>query len=224
MFNQKNKQNKGFTLVEVMVSLMIFTFVVVIALSTLIVSNNSAKKSVSIKTVIDNVQYSMELFTRNARLGNAYTCIDETSVSSGFLAMSTVEGADCVLGAGQGVAFYVVDPTIVPNQTDRYAFYLDNKLGTDIGRIVRCIEKDVFPGGVVLPSTPPMSLGVVNSTCQYLTSDQVDIQDFEIDVRGATIADEKQPSIRVKMYGIVSAPEGSTDIYLQTFISQRQYE
>lgn len=224
MFNKIQKQNKGFTLVEVMVSLMMFTFVVVVALSTLIVSNNSAKKSVSIKTVIDNIQYSMELFTRTARLGSAYTCIDDLSISSGFLAMDTVEGENCITGSGQGVAFYVVDPTSVPNVTDRYAFYMDNKLGTDIGRIVRCIERDVFPGGVVVPSIPPMSLSVIGNSCQYLTSEQIDIKNFEIDVQGATLADQKQPSIKVKMYGIVNAPEGSTDLYLQTFISQRQYE
>lgn len=218
MYILKNKNKYGFTLIEILVALAIFTFVIVIGLSTLVVSNSSAKRSTAIRTAIDNVQYSMEVFTRTARLGYAYTCFDSNSTS---VSMSTSDGFNCPTPPGGGVAFYVLDPTTTPSQTDRYAFYLENSTGN--GRIIRCIEKDVFPGGLVPPTLPDMLL-YPSGNCAPLTSDQINVSLFEIDVNGASITDNYQPSIKVKFGGEVNTNEGSTDIYLQTFISQRQYE
>lgn len=218
MISIKNKKlNKGFTLVEVLVATMIFVLFVTIALSALIISNSSAKKSVSIKTAIDNVQYSMELFTRTARLGTMYTCFNANSLQ---VIVDPTQGLDCTLG--QGVAFFVLDPTVVPSQTDMYAYYLENSGGN--GRIMRCVERNIYSGG--LPNTTPKSMDLWNigNDCISLTAKEIDVQSFDLSVNGASPSDTYQPSIRVQLSGVVKIKGEESPLYLQTFVSQRQYE
>lgn len=214
MFNKsiKNKIN-GFTLVEILVALMIFTFVMTIGLATLTVANSSSKKATAIKTAIDNIQYSMEVFTRSARLGNTYTCL---SANPSSISLSTSTGSNCS-NSGGGVAFFLVDPTVSPSQTDVYAYYLDNISNPDIGRIYRCIVRNP----VIQPPLYPMTM---SNSCAPLTSDDINVKTFDIVVDGATPGDNKQPSIAIKISGEVNTSEGSTEFYLQTFVSQRQYE
>lgn len=212
-------KKSGFTLIEILVSMMVFMIFVTIALSTLIISNNSGKKSTAIKTAIDNVQYSTEVFTRTARLGSMYTCFS-SGVSSIFIDPTT--GVDCAT-PGQGVAFFLLDPTVTPNQTDVYAYYLQNSSGN--GRIIRCIERNVYPGGIA-PTTPYLiNLLPGFGNCAPLTAKEIDITQFDLIVNGTSITDTKQPSIKMKLSGNVEIPNGNgTDFSIQTFISQRQYE
>ena len=219
VLNKKIKLKKaGFTLVEIMVALMIFTVFITIALSALMISNKSSKKATAIKTAIDNVQYGMELFTRTARLGTMYNCFDANQSS---VIVDTTKGVDCSITYGQGVAFLLVDPTVTPNQTDLYAYYLENQQGD--GRIMRCVEKNIFPGGA-LPTSIPMNL-YPNITCASLTAQEIDIDQFELIVTGTDPVDILQPSIKVKIGGIVRTNDNTTTPFsLQTFISQRQYE
>lgn len=210
------KQLAGFTLVEVIVSLAIFMLFITISLSMLIVSNNSSKKATNIKTAVDNIQYSMEMFTRTARLGTMYTCFaaNQTSVP-----MSTLAGIDC--DPGQGVAFFVLDPTVTPNQTDAYSFYLENSTGT--GQVMRCVDRNVFPGGVIT-TTYAFQLWPGNKNCAGLTAKEIDVDMFDLIVDGTSTSDSKQPGIKVKISGILRTNDDQTPFYLQTFISQRQYE
>ncbi len=216
-FIKKAHLNKGFTLVEVLVSTMIFLLFVTIALSALIISNSSAKRSVSVKTAIDNVQYSMELFTRTARLGTVYTCF---SANSNFITVDPTTGSDCMLG--QGVAFFVLDPTVMPNQTDMYAYYLENSSGK--GRIMRCIDRNIFSSGPPVMVPRIMDLWNMGGNCIALTAKEINIDTFDLIVNGTSPTDAFQPRIMVQIGGTVSIKNDNVPIYVQTFISQRQYE
>jgi prepilin-type N-terminal cleavage/methylation domain-containing protein len=211
------KSSRGFTLVEVLVATMIFLIFVTIALSALIISNDSAKRSVSAKTAIDNVQYSMELFTRTARLGTMYTCFNANALQ---VIVDTTTGSDCMLG--QGVAFFVLDPTVTPNQTDMYAYYLENSGGD--GRIMRCVERNIFSGGPPIVGPINMDLWNLGSDCVSLTAKEIDIDMFNVSVNGSSPSDIYQPSIRVQVGGTVTVKGDQVPLYVQTFISQRQYE
>lgn len=218
IFKKYKNLNNGFTLVEVLVSTMIFILFVTIALSALIISNSSAKRSVSIKTAIDNVQYSMELFTRTARLGSMYTCF---SANAGQVTVDPTIGSNCTLG--QGVAFFVLDPTVTPNQTDLYAYYLEKPVGGK-GKIVRCVDRDIFSGAQPVMTPINMVLLSMGGNCISLTAKEIDIEKFDLDVNGTDPSDAYQPSIRVRTGGTVSIKNDQAPIYVQTFISQRQYE
>lgn len=72
-YNYQNK-NRGFTLIELMVSMSIFMMVMLLALGSLVNISNVAKKSRSLHQAMDNVNFAMESMTRSLRTGSNYYC------------------------------------------------------------------------------------------------------------------------------------------------------
>ena len=73
-FKKTLKQHKGFTLIEVMVSISIFTVVMVVALGAILSIVNANRKAQSLHTVINNVNLAVETMTRDLRTGYGYKC------------------------------------------------------------------------------------------------------------------------------------------------------
>ncbi len=71
IINQKNKNN-GFTLIELMMSIGIFTLVMVVAIGSFMSSTYSAKKSKALRIAMDNVNFVMDNITRELRVGSFY--------------------------------------------------------------------------------------------------------------------------------------------------------
>ncbi len=74
--NQIKNQN-GFTLLEAMVSIAIFSIIMVIGVSALLSVNSANKKSKNLRTVMDNLNFAMEDIARNFKLGSSYHCYDD---------------------------------------------------------------------------------------------------------------------------------------------------
>ncbi len=70
--NKLQNKNGGFTLIEIIVSLALFTTVAVIAVGALLRIMDANKKSISIKTVTNNVNFALESMTREMRVGTKY--------------------------------------------------------------------------------------------------------------------------------------------------------
>ncbi len=82
--SRKNKiypseKNSGFTLIESMVSIAIFSIIMVIGVSALLSVSSANKKSRNLRTVIDNLNYVMEDMSRNFKLGSSYHCYSADS-------------------------------------------------------------------------------------------------------------------------------------------------
>jgi prepilin-type N-terminal cleavage/methylation domain-containing protein len=75
-YHSKKRGTKGFTLVEMLVSVAIFTFVMLIATSTIFTIIDSNKKAEALKSVMDNLNFALESMTRNIRTGSGYVCVD----------------------------------------------------------------------------------------------------------------------------------------------------
>jgi prepilin-type N-terminal cleavage/methylation domain-containing protein len=76
-FNCKiNKYNKGFTLVELMVSMAIFMMIMLAAMGSLFVSLNAIRNIRAEQTAIDSVNYAIESMSRSIRLGTKYHSCD----------------------------------------------------------------------------------------------------------------------------------------------------
>ena len=71
-----NSRKKGFTLIEMLVSVSIFTLVMLIAVSAVFTIVASNKKAESLKSVMDNLNFALENMTRNIRTGSNYSCVD----------------------------------------------------------------------------------------------------------------------------------------------------
>jgi prepilin-type N-terminal cleavage/methylation domain-containing protein len=75
MHNKKiTKRNRGFTLVEIMVAVTIFSVVMVISMGSIIGVFNANYKSKSLRSVMDNLNLTLESMTRTIRFGTNYHC------------------------------------------------------------------------------------------------------------------------------------------------------
>ena len=66
--------SKGFTLIEVMVSVMIFSVVMTVALGALLAMSESDRRAEALKSVINNLDFAMDALTRTVRTGYNYHC------------------------------------------------------------------------------------------------------------------------------------------------------
>ncbi len=73
-FYSRRAQEKGFTLVEMIVSIGLFTVVAVVALGALMKTIDANKKSHTLKTVITNLNFVLESMSREIRVGTRYNC------------------------------------------------------------------------------------------------------------------------------------------------------
>jgi prepilin-type N-terminal cleavage/methylation domain-containing protein len=63
------KKNKGFTLIELMVSVAIFAIVLVIALGSILTILDSNRKARTLTEVMSNINFSLESMTRSIKTG-----------------------------------------------------------------------------------------------------------------------------------------------------------
>lgn len=104
---KKNLQHKqGFTLVEVLVSVTLFTVVAVVGITAVIVAKSSYEKNQAIKSTSDSLMFIVEDISRTARLGNFYRCINISGTPSINLNETIEEPMDSLPGQNcEGVAY-----------------------------------------------------------------------------------------------------------------------
>ncbi|MDE2031132.1 MAG: prepilin-type N-terminal cleavage/methylation domain-containing protein [Patescibacteria group bacterium] len=108
--NNHSLKIKGFTLVEIMVSLSIFMIIMVIALGALVSASNDAGNARALRSAMDNVNFAMESMTRSLRTGSEYYCSNTIT-----LPFSSATTRDC--NGESGIAFM---PATSTNQDTAY--------------------------------------------------------------------------------------------------------
>jgi prepilin-type N-terminal cleavage/methylation domain-containing protein len=135
------KNIRGFTLVEVLVAVALFTIVVTTAVSALIVILNANRKAQNISTTVNNAFFTFEVMTRLLRTGLNYHCGD---------AGAHTAPRDCATGDNE---VYFTD--------DRGQFvHIWHDTSDDVGVVM--IEVD---------STPPMNGGNFDPAYALTASD-----------------------------------------------------
>lgn len=87
-----SRQSKAFTLIEMIVALGIFTLVAVVAVGAFVKIIDANKKSQSIKTAVNNLNFALESMTREMRVGYDFYCNPPTStISRNYTPSSCVE-------------------------------------------------------------------------------------------------------------------------------------
>src|SRR6185369_2894245 len=72
---QKNKgMKRGFTLIEMMVSLSVFSIVLLFSLSSIVSVLDANHKSQTLRTVMDNLNTTLDTMTRKIRFSTNYHC------------------------------------------------------------------------------------------------------------------------------------------------------
>lgn len=92
--SQQNK-TKGFTLIELMTAVSVFAVVMVISMGAILGVFDANRKSESLKTVMDNLNFAVDSMSREMRFGKNYHC------GSGTLTVPQ----NCSTGGGTQVSF-----------------------------------------------------------------------------------------------------------------------
>lgn len=195
MYKKHLQKNRGFTLVEMMVSVSIFSIVVMIALGAILTILDANRKARTLTEVMNNLNFSVEMITRSLKTG--------------------VE-PDLFISGDQEILFVnsiVLDETTgFQREVTRYRLHLDNSDSDNpIGEIQQCVSATEGPSCSV-------------NEWVAITSELVDIDRFDVTgtVWGDEI-DLIQPRVQIVIAGTVKVSESiSSEFSLQTTVSQRR--
>ena len=199
LFAIKNKKTNqaGFTLVELIVSIGLFTVVALVGIGSLLNIVGVNKKTQSLKSVVNNINFAVESISKSIRVGTAYHCenVSGTTVPSGL-----DSPRDCASG-GNLIAFEASGGNR-SNSTDQIVYRLN---GTQIERSTN--------GGVAFVGVTAPEVVITPST------------GLRFYVLGSDEDDGLQPKIIIVLRGEVNFGEkATTDFNLQTTVSQREID
>ncbi len=195
---------RGFTLVELMVSLSLFIIVVLALITSLYTVNGASRRVQSMRVVMDNLNFATESISRTVRTGDHLICGGVAYASS----------PNCPLlgdpADGQSEAFSV-HSTLGERQLVEY----------------RWIER--AGKGVVEKRSTGIGLGGAPQTGTTdwiaITAPEIDVESFHLYVDGALPDDGVHPYAIMKIEGIATAGvDNVAPFAIQTYLSQRGAE
>lgn len=203
--NHGLRTSDGFTLIEIIVSISIFTVVMMVTIGALLVLNDGSRKAQALRTVIDNLNFAVEDINRKVKTGDTYHCY------------STTAELDQITGTISG------EPYKTPKDCSSGGAALSLKTQDDVWVIYYFSN-----GGITIRS---YDLSLCGGFCSPLdvTSREVKITDMKFTVRGAespysaSLFPSGQPLVILNISGIVDLQKEKlkTDFSLQTVISHR---
>ncbi len=192
----------GYSLVEMLVAVAIFTIVAMVSISALISINDANKKAQTMRAIIDNLNFATENMARNLRVGTTYHC-DYTN-----LLAPLSQPLDCASSGAGSIAFEAYNGDSA-NPNDQVVYSLNSN-----GQIM----KSVNSGGTFLPLTPYN--GELAPELQPLTIDYLRFY-----VTGALPGDNLQPRVVIVIGGTARySSQIQTKFQIQTSVSERRID
>lgn len=188
------QSQKGFTLIELMVSLMLFTVVVLAAVGSLYTVNNASRRTQAMRSVIDNLNFGIESISRTIRTANSVVCGG----------LSNIGNPNC--------------PFQYQNPSDK--ILIDSTLGAD--RLVE-YQRGVNADGTGNIQKRVQEAGIWSNWIA-VTAPEIDVQSLSFYVDGADVSDSIQPSVVVFVRGIARSQNQNEPFAIQTYLSQRAVE
>ncbi|MBP9748282.1 MAG: hypothetical protein KBD17_01505 [Candidatus Pacebacteria bacterium] len=212
MINFSNKKNSGgFTIIETMISVALFIVITTVGMGALLNGNLLYQKSQDMRTIIDNLNFTMEDMSRNIRTGYNYRCytssdpIIPTDDNPTILSVPR----SCASGGGWAIAFESAygDNTVTDgnpvNYKDQWIYRIDAE------------------GKIFKATTGPYT----TSSFVQLTPDEVDIDpalsSFVVTGAEPTLGDTAQPSVTMRLVGTITYQNVVSPFAIQTTVSQR---
>ncbi len=196
--SKKNK-NKGFTIIEMLVAVFIFSIVMLISVGALMSLIDANRKARTLQAVTSEINFVMETMLRELRLGTKYYCGYVYNSGLDLASSGQLGGNDCST-AGNRIGFLSQDGEVVT--------YYHESVGTGanaFGRIMRA----------------------VGSNSSAMTGDRINITQFDIRVIGATDnRDDGQPLATFVVEGETrfERDELESAFSLQTSATPRKYD
>ncbi|MDE2213036.1 MAG: type II secretion system protein [Patescibacteria group bacterium] len=196
---------KGFTLIELIVAVALFTVVMLIAMTALLAIANADRKAQSIQSVVDNLDFALDDMSRIVRTGTVYHCTDMSGDTLGAMGNPTVQQG-CPEYGSSYIALLPsgADPS---SQTDRIVYWYSSSCEGFSGG---CIEKSTDSGQTFLPLTSP--------------DVSVDSMRFYVPTIGTWPQYTTQPKVLIELTAHINVAGGSpTTLRLETTLTQRVY-
>ena len=179
-----------------MVSVAIFAIVMTIALGALLAMSESDRKAQTLKSVINNLNFSLDSMTRSIRTGLSYHC-DAAQSPLG-------SPRDCADTPASSLAYQPAPGGTIVYRLETVDSALCGQPSNRLGCIVRSSD-----GGV---------------TYSAITSSEVYINALKFYVTGAESANV-QPKVTILISGIVTVNSTQNSAFnLQTSVTQRLYD
>jgi prepilin-type N-terminal cleavage/methylation domain-containing protein len=214
----KHSAQSGFTLIEIIVSLGVFSTVVTIAVGALLVLVAANQQLQNEQSVMTNLSFALDSMTREIRTGTAYNCDTEASISTGGPNNFFQDGRDldtiveiddyddCDGPQGNqdiiGLSF-VESGDSISGSNDRVLYFFDDSTGIIYRRVG---TEDA------MAITSPSSGAIINDFSFWVTGSEP--------LEGAASGRLLQPTVTIFIDASnVSNP--SKHYYLQTTVTQR---
>lgn len=197
MFSNKYlKKDKGFTLVEMLVSIAVFMIVMTVAVGSLVSIINANKKAQAIKNIINNINFAIESISKDMRMGTDYSCLTDSGVETTCLAYGNV-----------GVKYKNAEGNYI-----RYRFVRSDDVGIGQGNIQRSDDDGTTWQSLTAPT---VNVNITNMKFYVLG----------IGTKNLTYGAKKQPRVIITLEGTSGANNGSQTYFnMQTTVSQRARE
>ncbi len=184
--------SRGFTLVEMLVSVAIFTVIIMVSVNTLLAMVDANKKAQSLRSVMNNLNAAVESMSRTIRVGRTYHCGDTIAVAT---PQNCPSGASTFAFLPSGE-----DPDVITNRT----VY---RLNGSAHQIERSLDSGATWIGITAPEV------VVNTLMFYTVGAHSS--------RG-TPSDNIQPRVIMVVEGVAGTSEAlRSEFNIQTTVSQR---
>jgi prepilin-type N-terminal cleavage/methylation domain-containing protein len=177
-------KSKGFTLIEIIVSLAIFSIVAVIAIGALVRVTGANRQAQAIQSGVNNVSFLLDAISREMRVGSSFKCHWSSGDLSTYDA-STMTVNDCssiVGGSGGDTIVSFASSAVDPNTSTNLIYaYLFHKAPTGLIEIYKAEQAhsgDSLEGIANGVTTP----GVDNF--YPVTSQSVNITDYRVGIFG----------------------------------------
>jgi prepilin-type N-terminal cleavage/methylation domain-containing protein len=194
LFKKNNKQ-EGYTLIETMIAISIFLIVVTIGMDSLLNATLVHNKSQNLRSIMDNLSFTMEDMSRNLRTGYDYHCIDTSNDNN----PNDTSLHSCAFG--EGISF-------TSSLGGQWVYYIRPDVNNN-NKIV--IQKSVSGG-----SGPFVTLND-----SEITINQAESGFTVVGAESFSSGDTQQPFVTIRLVGTINTNNVVTPFSLQTSVSQR---
>ena len=138
----------GFTLVEMIVSLGLFTVLVLSATGALLSMMDANRKATAVRSSMDGVNFALDDMSRNIRTGWNYTCISAEDTNISLFTPSTALAAGGTTPCASGIK--------VETSVGTMEYYFNPPSGATFGVIDKGFRDNASPGSpyAAIPLTP----------------------------------------------------------------------
>lgn len=217
-------KSKGFTLVEMLVVLGLFSFIMTLATSVLYSTQAINLKLQESQAVLDNVNVSLETMTRDIRYGSKFYCLDTLPSNTSIWTDESykTQRRNCsyqTVGDNHGGEVLIFKPIDAVDNNDRVAYYASTTVSGNV------ILKEENVSGIKTTYQITANDVKINSLIFYVVGASSTIlskDSLSVDIPGSN--DYIQPLVTLTVSGETIPIKGgatTTPFIMQTSISSR---